>query len=285
MWEKLKAGVEAALGGLPDEQRDAARAAIAAGAPARAPAAGRRAGAARRSRRRVAHADAALFAGLRERLGLDQLADRRRRLRADCAVDVLEFFHAIGVDAAPGLRALGVRLRGRCRPPAARRDRHRRPARSTAPSSGSPRDGEILLRGPATMAGYRHQPVATHAAIDADGWLHTGDIGTLGPDGELTIVDRKKEIIITAGGKNISPARVESELKAASPLIAHACASATAARTSRRCSCSSPRPRRPRRPRSASAAVADGQPAPRPRRADQALHAARARLAAGRRRS
>ncbi len=74
------------------------------------------------------------------------------------------------------------------------------------------------------MAGYRHQPDATREAIDGDGWLHTGDLGTLAPDGALTIVDRKKEIIITAGGKNIAPARVESELKAASPLIAHACA-------------------------------------------------------------
>jgi long-subunit acyl-CoA synthetase (AMP-forming) len=81
-----------------------------------------------------------------------------------------------------------------------------------------------MLRGAATMAGYRHQPVATYAAIDTSGWLHTGDIGTLGPDGALTIIDRKKDILITAGGKNISPARVESELKAASPLIAHACA-------------------------------------------------------------
>ena len=80
------------------------------------------------------------------------------------------------------------------------------------------------MRGPSLMAGYRGNPEATREAIDADGWLHTGDIGTLTADGALTIVDRKKELIITSGGKNVSPAKVESELKAASPAIAHACA-------------------------------------------------------------
>jgi long-chain acyl-CoA synthetase len=74
------------------------------------------------------------------------------------------------------------------------------------------------------MARYHGQPEATRAAIDPDGWLHTGDIGAIDDDGNLSIVDRKKELIITAGGKNVSPARVESELKAASPLIGHACA-------------------------------------------------------------
>jgi long-subunit acyl-CoA synthetase (AMP-forming) len=81
-------------------------------------------------------------------------------------------------------------------------------------------DGEILMKGPTLMRGYRghdESPIV-------DGWLHTGDIGTLDADGNLSIVDRKKELIITAGGKNVSPAKVEAELKAASPLIAHACA-------------------------------------------------------------
>jgi long-subunit acyl-CoA synthetase (AMP-forming) len=84
--------------------------------------------------------------------------------------------------------------------------------------------GEIVVRGYNVMRGYFEDPQRTAETIDADGWLHTGDIGTLDADGTLTVVDRKKEIIITSGGKNISPAKVESELKAASGAIAHACA-------------------------------------------------------------
>ena len=72
------------------------------------------------------------------------------------------------------------------------------------------------------MKGYRNMPDKTDEAIDADGWLHTGDIGELDDEGYLKIVDRKKELIITAGGKNISPANLEAKLKA-HPLIGTAC--------------------------------------------------------------
>jgi long-chain acyl-CoA synthetase len=221
VWEKLKSGVETALGGLPEEPRDAARAAIAAalqrvrllraGAPVPPDLEGA-----------VARADAALFAGLRERLGLDRLAVAGVG-SAPSAVEVLEFFHAIGVDLRQGYALSEAGCTGTLTPGGPK-------AIGTVghPLAGTELrladDGEVLLRGAAVMAGYRHQPVATYAAIDTDGWLHTGDIGTLGPDGALTIVDRKKDILITAGGKNISPARVESELKAAGSLIAHACA-------------------------------------------------------------
>ena len=74
------------------------------------------------------------------------------------------------------------------------------------------------------MPGYRNLPEKTAEAIDDDGWLHTGDIGEIDEDGYLKIVDRKKELIINAAGKNMSPANIEATLKAASPLIGQACA-------------------------------------------------------------
>ncbi|GAA3113130.1 AMP-dependent synthetase/ligase [Planomonospora alba] len=84
-------------------------------------------------------------------------------------------------------------------------------------------DGEILTRSPLNTAGYLNRPEATAELIDADGWLHTGDVGSLDSDGFLRIVDRKKELIITAGGENISPANIESRLKE-HPLIGQALA-------------------------------------------------------------
>ena len=83
--------------------------------------------------------------------------------------------------------------------------------------------GEIWLRCASAMAGYLDDPEKTDEALSADGWLHTGDIGELDDDGYLKIVDRKKELIITAGGKNISPANLEAALKMI-PLVGQAAA-------------------------------------------------------------
>jgi long-chain acyl-CoA synthetase len=82
-------------------------------------------------------------------------------------------------------------------------------------------DGEVLTRGGNVFRGYLNAPEQTADVFDEDGWFHTGDIGTLDDDGYLKIVDRKKELIITAGGKNISPANLEAALKSF-PLIGQA---------------------------------------------------------------
>lgn len=84
-------------------------------------------------------------------------------------------------------------------------------------------DGEILCRGPVITPGYHRQEAATAALIDEDGWLHTGDIGVVDDDGFYSVVDRKKELIITSAGKNIAPSNIENYLKE-SPVIGHAMA-------------------------------------------------------------
>ncbi|MEE2788938.1 MAG: long-chain fatty acid--CoA ligase [Myxococcota bacterium] len=81
-------------------------------------------------------------------------------------------------------------------------------------------DGEVLIRGPFVFKGYFKDPVATAETI-VDGWLHTGDIGQIDGDGYLRITDRKKHIIITAGGKNLTPANIEKVVKGIEPLMSH----------------------------------------------------------------
>ncbi|MFZ0043392.1 MAG: AMP-binding protein, partial [Solirubrobacteraceae bacterium] len=136
-------------------------------------------------------------------------------------VAVVEFFHAIGIELAElwGMSET-------CGVGTVNRPGHVKIGTVGPASPGVDLkladDGEILCRGECLMAGYRHQPEMTSETIDAEGWLHTGDIGELDEDGFLRIVDRKKELIINAAGKNMSPANIEAALKSGSPLIGQA---------------------------------------------------------------
>ncbi len=137
--------------------------------------------------------------------------------------EVIVFFHAIGIPLAELWGMSETCGAGACNPP----------EKIKIGTVGPPtpgvevklaEDGELLMRSDVVMTGYRNLPDKTAEAIDADGWLHTGDIATIDEDGYITIVDRKKELIINAAGKNMSPANIESTLKGASPLIGQACA-------------------------------------------------------------
>ena len=92
-------------------------------------------------------------------------------------------------------------------------------------------DGEILLRGPNIFLGYWRNDPATAEALDADGWLHSGDVGSLDDEGFLRVTGRKKELIVTAGGKNVAPAVLEDRLRA-HPLISQCVVVGDARRTS-----------------------------------------------------
>jgi long-subunit acyl-CoA synthetase (AMP-forming) len=161
-------------------------------------------------------------AALRARLGLND-ADWLGSGAAPIAPEVLEYFMALGLPIAEGWAMSETAAAGAMNPPdAVRVGTVGRPVPGIELSLAE--DGELLLRGPNVMLGYRGDPHKTAEAIDPDGWLHTGDIAEIDADGYVRIVDRKKELIINSGGKNMSPANIEQRLKAASPLIGQACA-------------------------------------------------------------
>jgi long-subunit acyl-CoA synthetase (AMP-forming) len=184
VWEKLKAGLEAA--GVTD--------------PAKLP--------------------EQVKAAVRAKSGLDQTG-WRITAAAPISTEVLQYFAALGLELNEGWGMSESSCFGTLNPP----DQVR------SGTVGKPLpgveivvadDGEMLVRAPLVMKGYRGDSEKTAEAIDANGWLHTGDIAQIDADGYVRIVDRKKEIIINSAGKNMSPANIELKLRASSRLIAHA---------------------------------------------------------------
>jgi len=220
IWEKLKAGLETMLAAQGDEQRQRVQAALdAALRKVRLEQSGQEVPA--ELAEQVSKADAEIFAGLREMLGLDQI-EAINVGAAPTPVEVLEFFHAIGLPLAELWGMSETCGAGTCNP----RDRIK--IGTVGPPAPGVQikldaDGEVLIKSDVVMAGYRNLPEKTRETFTDDGWLRTGDIGELDEDGYLKIVDRKKELIISAGGKNMSPANIEAALKTASPLIGQAC--------------------------------------------------------------
>jgi long-chain acyl-CoA synthetase len=221
VWEKIMARLQAALAAEPDEQR---RAAV-----AQAMDVGLRYVESRQYGREPTpdlaaayeRADASVLSPIRSLMGLDR-AVYVAAGAAPLPLEVSRFFAGLGLPICDvfGLTETtgAVSLN---RPSAYRLGTVGQPAAGVELRIAD--DGEILVRGRTNTPGYLGLPEATAELLDADGWLHTGDIGAIDEDGFLSIVDRKKELIITAGGENIAPSMIENYLKE-HPLVGQALA-------------------------------------------------------------
>jgi long-chain acyl-CoA synthetase len=213
VWEKLQRAIESAAANEPDEATRqglqwglavAARkaAALLAGGPVPD-----------EVEAEWANADELVLSKLRERLGLDQLRWAVSGA-APIPAETLGFFAGLGIPM--------VEVWGMSELSCVATVSHPRDAKLGTVGRLLPGlegriadDGEFLVRGPLVMRGYRKEPEKTAEAVDADGWLHTGDVFQVDGDGFLRVVDRKKELIINAAGKNMSPANIENTIKAA----------------------------------------------------------------------
>ena len=214
VWEKVQAAISAAGAQAPPLRRR-----IAAWARRQGLAGGYAHQSGRRPPLGYGLARRLVFSKVRRKLGLD-----RARICACSAapvtLDTLEFFLSLGIPIFEIYGMSEVTGPGTlCGP-----DRYRT-GRAGFAIPGTEleiaADGEILMRGPHVFMGYYKDPEATAETLDADGWVHSGDIGELDEDGFLKVTDRKKELIITSGGKNIAPAPIEARLRSI-PAIAQA---------------------------------------------------------------
>ncbi len=220
IWEKLKAGLEQMLASAPEEQQAKSKAALdAALEKVKLEQAGEEVPS--ELAEKVAKADEEMFSHLRAHLGLDEV-EACNVGAAPTPPEVIEFFHALGIPLAELWGMSETTGAGTCNPP----------DRIKIGTIGPPApnvdikladDGEIMVKGPVVMKGYRNLPEKTAETFTDDGYLLTGDIGEFDSDGYLKIVDRKKELIITAAGKNLSPANIEARLKQI-PLVSQAVA-------------------------------------------------------------
>jgi long-chain acyl-CoA synthetase len=221
IWEKLKAALETAMAAEQDaERRERAEWAMEIG---RRWVAAYMEGGGRDSipddlQAEWDEADEAVFSKIRELLGLDEVESFLIGA-APTPPEVLEFFLAIGIEICETWGMSETSAMATLNPP----------GRVRVGTVGPPlpdtevklaEDGEVIVRGPQVMKGYRNMPEKTAEALTDDGWIMTGDVGEFDEAGYLKIVDRKKELIINAAGKNMSPANIEAKVKAASPLIA-----------------------------------------------------------------
>jgi long-chain acyl-CoA synthetase len=156
-------------------------------------------------------ADTLVLAKIRKQAGLDRLGYSNSG-GAPLAKEIAEFFHALGILILEGY--------GLSECTTAATVNHQASFKFGTVGPAMPgvelriaEDGEILVRSDTVFVGYFKDPDATREVLDPDGWLHTGDIGHLDEDGFLTISDRKKDILVTAGGKNVAPQNLENDLK------------------------------------------------------------------------
>ncbi len=216
VWEKLHAGVSAAIGADPEKAK-----AFGEGLAAAEPIAAKmRAGTATQEEiETYQFLDAVAFTPVKQLIGLDE-AKVCISGAAPLQSDVMRWFQTIGVPLSEGYgmsETTAILTWSHLAKPG----HVGRPVVGVEMRLGD--DGEVLARGGNMFAGYLDAPEQTAETMDPDGWVHTGDIGEIDEDGYLRIVDRKKELIVTAGGKNISPANLEAELKGI-PLVGQACA-------------------------------------------------------------